>query len=325
MAHWSTKSFLTDWRGQKINLLCCGFVRSKTLIFEEFQHFPCEDISSIITHYVTDFDLQAIYNHHHCKVYCDPISRNIIINLKHTWKNNDHTCSMIIFQPFVSQLLNRSFSGVRLTVKHTAIDCPSIWYCNGGYFIEYGLIGVPKPPRAHLKDNINNCNNDKNCLALLQNIEKTLKNFQKMQFGEEKTINRMNFFDIDKKHKSFAKFCTHFLRVSHYTIYGVKRSYFGTNDDAHDHHLSKNTRALNLEQQDSISICVDCEKQHLYFDHNGTCFKETDLDQNSITENGIIKLDFEKYYYLFALSSIRCACDEKQNDGFRFSVSVNRL
>ena len=102
-----SESFFTDWTPEKINLLCCGFVRSNTLIVRE--HFPCKDVSSIVAYYVTDCILQVIHNHRFSKVYYDLISSNITIDFKQILavKGYPHGCSMVIFKPFVSQLLNR--------------------------------------------------------------------------------------------------------------------------------------------------------------------------------------------------------------------------
>lgn len=70
-------------------------------------------------------------------------------------------------------------------------------------------------------------------------------------------------------------------------------------------------------------------KQHLYFVHNdvnkGINTRIKEAQENSSIQDGNIKLDFEKYNYLFALSSVRCGCQEENNGGFQFSVSVEKL
>ena len=40
--------------------------------------------------------------------------------------------------------------------------------------------------------------------------------------------------------------------------------------------------------------------------------------------NGRIKLDFNKYDYLYSISSFRCGCNENV-DGFEFEISLNTM
>ena len=78
-----------------------------------------------------------------------------------------------------------------------------------------------------------------------------------------------------------------------------------------------------------MNICVDFNKQHLYFVHNdvnkgvNTCIKGR--KQNSSIQDGNIKLDFEKYNYLFGLSSVCCGCQEENIAGFQFNVNLKKL
>ena len=333
MAHLSSKSPLKPWRSQRINLLCCGFVRNSTSTFKE--HFPCKDVSSIVAYYIIDFHLQFIHNHHYSKVYHDLTSSSIRINLKHRVKDNPHGCSMIIFKPFLSQLLNdiiikqkliqnkenkenkdikkttnrSNTRGIKLTIQHNKLDCGSDWYAGGGYSIFYGLIGVPKSNNS-FKNNWNYSTDD-----LVKNIERAFTN---LKFIENNS--RITFLDINNKHETFSKFCAQFLHLSGYTKHGIHRCNFGTNGD----YISTEAIECQLKPQDSITVCVDFEKQHLFFLYNSN-IRIKEMYQDPSVHNGNIKLDFDKYHYLFGLSSLRCGCQEQHLAGFQFSVNIKKL
>ena len=90
---------------------------------------------------------------------------------------------------------------------------------------------------------------------------------------------------------------------------------------------------LKLYKNDGLEVCVeaiDCiaignKEYFLYFvDHNK--WNSNVVGENSAKNkfiNGKLKLHFDKYDYLFALSSRSCECDTQRNvKGFEFEVSL---
>ena len=70
-----------------------------------------------------------------------------------------------------------------------------------------------------------------------------------------------------------------------------------------------------LNEDDTINIVINNQTGELYFYKN---------DNKNKKIGGISqKLDFEKYKYYFAMSSITCACDEGNKSGFQYDVSVH--
>lgn len=90
---------------------------------------------------------------------------------------------------------------------------------------------------------------------------------------------------------------------------------------------SKLNEEYCLKRNDYVEICVDYnqdnDKAWLYFTKNSDFSK---VIGKNVRENefkfGKIELDFDKYDYLYAFSSARCGCNDKDIKGFEFEVSV---
>ena len=84
-------------------------------------------------------------------------------------------------------------------------------------------------------------------------------------------------------------------------------------------------------ENDVLSACMeynnDKNEFYLYFRINTKRIEKkesTHYYKNNNIKNGKIKLDFDKFEYLFALTSLRCGCERKRVKGFEFEVSFTR-
>ena len=68
---------------------------------------------------------------------------------------------------------------------------------------------------------------------------------------------------------------------------------------------------------------INIDNNKLCFDINEELIGKNITNNTIGVKNGIIELDYEKYSYLLAFSSIRCLCYDDYMGGFEFGVSYN--
>ena len=86
-------------------------------------------------------------------------------------------------------------------------------------------------------------------------------------------------------------------------------------DDHDDDNKEAAGEPFALKDKDIINVAINNEKSELFFYKNN--------NKRNIIGNVKQKLDFDKYRYLFAMSSITCSCKDGHPHGFEYDVSVH--
>ena len=169
-----------------------------------------------------------------------------------------------------------------------------------------GIICVPKS---------NNCNNV--TISKLKNFYENIKSFRNDAIG---------FWNLRKLNNIVAEFGSYQLFYCKLDPASGAYVHIGKHDSPSEFY--RNQESFDFNENDWIDVCIDCNinnEYYLYF-ING---KNDEIIGNTCTINdkffnGKIKLDFENYDYLYALTSKRCDCDIKQNvKGFEFQISFS--
>ena len=153
----------------------------------------------------------------------------------------------------------------------------------------------------------------------LEHLKKVYKNSEKFKYG------KVTLFDIAKNN------CSDFKKFESYYAF-VQSGYYGPEINIGNEKRRENfypsQSIIDFKQNDCVYVCIEYifenDEYYLYFVNgkndatigSSLCSKELGLNY------GKIRLDFENYDYLYALSSIKCDCDKKQNvKGFEYQVS----
>lgn len=287
-----------------------------------------------------------IHNQLCCQTYFKNKNRNTIV-CKFRWKNGcqnknenknknknrkkiNHNTGSVLFKPFINHLFignkNSKFHQchkMKIQMKHN--DCEHDFYNNGGYWFQCGIICIN---RKKYNISIKSGNEYK----ILNTIEKVFKMNEKMEENgcSIGTIMKQNFDNINNS-DCFKDLEGYYMKFGH-TTHNYNSRYwceFGKNDknayvklyDSNNNGWFESTYNDNycLQTGDCVQVCID--NQYLYFlNHNNTIIGQ-DINEKEF-KNGKIKLDFENYCYLYAISSMRCTCKDRSVIGFHFEVTV---
>ena len=199
----------------------------------------------------------------------------------------------------------------KVDLKLVHNKCRHKWFSQGGYEFQFGVVYVRK-------DKVKN----KNVLTLTK-FERLFTEMEEF-VGDSCSIN-----DIMKQNellKDFESYCVSF-RHANLTMGGDKQ-YYDCNIVRNSKH-GDTYRLYNSFRDSFNEYYHDINKLSMIIENNKLCFemKNDIIGQNyqfndNAIENGKFNLDFGKYYYYFALSSVRCSCREAKTSGFEFQVSV---
>ena len=220
----------------------------------------------------------------------------------------------------------------RLAVRMTENECNDEWYNNEGYFIQYGIISIPKSDDMIKENNEMNVdviesrrnisyksskdNNDNNDSDKKEAEDYLLKLIGK-NCGLDDIIRKTEFI-IDETLSTKYLHCLHFCKNNNnrYTCS------FGKDNFMKYVEIYKDDSKFALKKGDWIDICIKetrHRKKYLCFLKNNKLLIGEKVNQSEF-KNGYIKLDFENNFYYFGLSSIQCNCPNTK--GFEFKVSL---
>ena len=325
-----------EWNKEKCQLICFGYLR-------QFIKIGIADIGSILYKYLSSmlFDYH-INNDKYSNIKY--MSNNTLLCNYYIKNNNnndkniidDHIrYSTIIFAPFISQIIlnhndnNNNHININYQMKvsldkrkSNVNDCG----CKMSSAFQIGLVCVPIAIMdSH--DHGCNCNQFEHILWL----NKFSSIYQNMNQFPNDTFCLGNILHREKNNgdKIFDELKVHYL----ISVFGdqceISWSKFGYIQSNQDIRFDNR----NTNKNDNICVCVDqyClhfTKNDQIIGNNVTRESNSENDNDDMFSNGNLKLDFEKFDYLFALSSLICNCNQGKlknvQNGLAFKVSFSK-
>ena len=301
-----------EWTNDKVSLATYGMRRKHV-------NFKIEDIASVIIKYL----LVNLDDHVNRSSYStikfmsdDSIYCNFDINYDSSWKNNDPRIvrkryryySTIIFAPLISNTASNLKNHYLFKISDvTADDKQHEWFD-----FQCGLFGISKCQNISLKQ-------IKNCYERETDINIQMSSFRKINqlFGKFKVCYlRLRTYQTGGYHGDLLDFNGKPRKEANCTIV---EKYLCTepkdNETVRDYYVERcDNDVLQMfdKKTDNIYVCIDrnnaTNEYYLSFKKNDTIIGGPSYSRF----NGYIKLDFNKFNYLFALSS---------RQGFQYSVS----
>ena len=205
-------------------------------------------------------------------------------------------------------------------------DCHYSLFKNGGYRVRIGLIGIPKDNKYHSQH-----------LRLFESSINSL-NYKNDHCSIDGLLLQSDGF------KEFECYYLSFIYNSSDKRYVCR---FGKNNNPFycTLYFSENSKSnkmmkdeFYLKKNDIVDICIDYQSQnkkyYLYFVKNSKSIigsgsgggdeRDRNKSNNSNSKsfkNGKFELNFDKYDFLYALSSARCGCKQPSIKGFEFQIS----
>ena len=308
--HPESRNCLPLWTSTGIDRLCCGYLR------RQFTDYP-NDLGSLLFKYVglVKCQVKAVSNGFNIH-RTDSIIFKLNLSQTETEKNSN----------------NNDCNSHYISIKLLNSDCESPAYENGGYFVRFGVIGVPKS--LNVSDD-----EEKDTSSILNEFESQVCKIQynlpfdclQYQLSQMKSwITDLQFRTMKLKRFSNLKKC---ICIIEYQDAGLSTTHVVYKAKNIDDLLAKDQEYLkhNLFKNDTIDICIQTninkekEKACLYFMKNGNKIKgKTDSDAHDFSQ-GKIKLNFDKYYYYCGMSTVVCGCKNDQLRGFEYEIEYNRV
>ena len=217
----------------------------------------------------------------------------------------------------------------KMNIKLIANECNNPWFKNGGYEFHMGLICIAKnKEKKNLIEFLTSYKDlsYKDHCCWLGNIVN-----QKMQLGDGASdivivqshyIRLGNRTDKDDWHYCDIGKNIHdeYFEVYNYDSIGNMKNI----EKNSLYHLSSNindTFAINITKTKENNL------YQLYFTKNDQILGQNASKKDDLKDGRIINLNFDKNYYLDAMSSVRCNCHDHQavdeKKGFQFEISMN--
>ena len=284
-------------------LLSLGYLR---LYSDQSKNIQYEDIASIL-----------------CKYVAMPIEFTVSFfnTLKH--RRQFHQNSLTIFQTelsydsdFVKHLIDggNNIKLPKLRAKLTVNECENSVYGKIGYYLQYGLIELPKS--VYNKQNNNQFDFS---IKMKERLSKT---------------SPINFQSV--KRVSYGQLATDYFEdlTTNYLIMGCVETpeywtTFGQNDDWSYVKLYQRGEYVDqycLKTNHFVDMCfekdIKTNELYMYFLKNGQTLMQSQQTTNVIKQwqNGRFKLNLQQNYYYIGLASVICTCE---NGGITFEITVH--
>ena len=293
-----------EWNEDKILFLIIGYLRINILM-------GIYDISSIIFKYTKNLFIDYHLNNNKYSKISYLSDNTILCNFKVNEKNKSFypSQSPIIFATNINQsfLDYKAMKIYKMKIKLIKSECNHPIYLNNGIKFYCGVIGISKHNNNNLsifKDFIfnrinDNSLNDLNIIDMNGEIKESFWcciNQNHLVLRTEASIDSTTLLCKNIDTNEFDKCCVEFKFVEPSFNYSFKQS---------------NIIQVCVENTNNNRYCV-------YFVKNDKIVGKSTYALQKIFENGRETLDFNRFDYLFALSCIRCDCDNC--DGYEFKV-----
>ena len=213
-----------------------------------------------------------------------------------------------------------------MQIKMTKSECFDSRYDSDSYSFQCGIIQIGQS---------NTKKNNMNDISKLQTIFSNGLSFKESNIDLRSFGSNMKQFAKENYNIEFGNIQTYFIEFWNHNSsifnpksYGSSFEINGSDDNSWSTSVSRDNSSNLMERKpngsvdykvfvykkDCIRVCID-ENCLLYFEKN---------NNRLITRNQTF-IDFNKYNYLFALSSVRCECPKQHHynvAGFEFDVSI---
>ena len=275
-----------EWKEENIRLLAVGYTRNNI-------NFGIYDISSIIFKYIKSMLIHYNINSNKYSKIKYMSDNSIICNFNTVL--NGPTYETILFTPYISHLFdsnNKTTHKMKITLKSSSMADASTGGFAWEYFVNFGLLCIPKNP----------INNKPLSIKKLKNIFENLKNGFNLFFSE-----RYKQFGVDVS--------SHYIHLSKYWEFERNKSTSLCCIGTSCMHIQENLNYGMKENKNSVYVCVNRE-----LNNNKYKYKLYFMGDNNEKIGNSIDLDNDKYDWLFAITSDTCESRGGQTYEFRVRI-----
>ena len=316
-----------EWDNYKIELLVYGMIRKNVN-----KKVGVRDISAIILYYtkntLKDYHLHNS-NYSTIKYLSD---KSILCNFRILGDSRyqmryHHAFSLVVFTPYISDIFDNKISSIKkindkppdnfnivhdMKVSVTKCQCAS--FGNNHFWLHLGVICIPKNKKIGFNEIENTLLSNKNYASKKERLSLYFNQLRNASCGDD-------FDDCDAsnddKSSKWGDIESYFLEVS------PSVTYMYIND------IYKDLSSIKCTKKDFFQMRIEGNINSYDSNQYYLSFLKSDeiigRDQKfNIFREGKIALNFDKFDYLFALSSDRCGCPETQDvDGFEYKVTTS--
>ena len=340
----NNQSKLSNINVPNININLNSYSKSNLMSLDtpEMREIEFPDIDNIRYVHYKLYNIEFINNlHYNPNVFYKNNKKNIIIaNFKNTIIKRSgwgHNRSLILFKPILNDIFkNKNIESHRIHLRMIKNNCNNAYLKDGGYYFEFGLILIQKDKNHQNNVNIDKLKNFENIIknskyfengsCALQDIMEKDESFQYIQsfyikFGCRPNYNpSYNYCYFGKNNNQYYSKLYHTKDNKIDTFYHINGNQFNNIDDISLVVTKQYDMSKYNDDMDDVKYNENTNLYNLYFCKNNQIIGES-TNYKEI-QNGRIQLDFEKYYYYGALSSIRCNCEGANMNGFEFEVEM---